>query len=423
MAAGYIYCPCGSGKMYEDCCGKFSNVISLNQLRMRRTGRSLRRKLGDYVGRKEFSGEASRAQELYFQHLDVSIADFGDDFLMERCFEWFVFDFKLHDGERVISKFQRGSSLTRDEKLLLGEWVRAVNGLYEVKAVLPEKLFLEDIITREQIIVMDVNVVKRISPGYILYMRVLQVGVENEFSTSGFALPNYCKKILIKKLFSDALRFWEKRNSPEDWNIYLRERSHIVNGMVMQMTAESDLDWFSEEDEENNNEEMDASDATLLNESDEYHNMDDFLNARCIAAEDFPWREKRYQHVARVLAKELHNQSFNCQQVGNALRLWYDYTSLERPSFRKNEAWVATIMYAVSRLEPGHRQSQNSLAKKYGVSSSTISDKYRSMCKILGLRECDERYSTYYDNVDQHNDDQQADNTVFFLSHYLAKRR
>lgn len=400
-----IPCPCGSGKKYHDCCGKVSNVISLTQLRLRKVGQNLRRKLGDYVGKHEFSKDASKAQELYFRNMDVSIADFDDDFLMERCFEWFIFDFRLPDGDRIINKFRRDPSLSSDEKTLLDGWSQAANSLYEVKAVLPGKLFLEDIFTREQKIVMDINAVREISPGFILYMRVLPVGVENEFSTSGLALPNDCKNILLKKLFSDALRFWENKNCLEDWNVYLRERSHVINSMVMQVTMEPGLEWFDEEEID-----VDVDDEPYKQEIEFSH--------QCIVPEDFPWREVRYQRVARVVAEELYTRSYNCRQVSNALRLWYDYSSLERPSFRKPEAWVATIVYAVFRLENDHRESQNSLAKKYGVSTSTISDKYRSMCKILGLRDCDERYSTCSEKQFR-----RVNNTISFLSHYLAKRR
>jgi len=405
MAGKKIPCPCGSRKTYYQCCGKTSNVISLTQFRLRKVGENLRRKLGDYVGRHEFARDAAIAQELYFRHLDVGITDFDDDFLMERCFEWFIFDFRLPDGDRIIDKFKRDPSLSADEKVLLDGWSRVVNSLYEVKAVFPGKLFLEDLFSREQLVVADINAVREISPGFILYMRVLPVGNENEFSTSGLALPNNCRNKLLKRLFADAFRFWEKGNFAEDWKIYLRECSHVVNSMVMQVTVEPGLEW---------------QDMEEVDFPDEEHYDHEFESGeQVMILEDFPWREVRYQCVARVVAEELYTHSYNYKQVNNALRLWYDYTSLERPSFRKPEAWVATIVYAVSRLEQDHRESQNTLAERYGVSPSTISDKYRSMCKILGLKDCDDRYST----CGRPDQIQRIKNTISFLSHFLFRRK
>ncbi len=399
-----IPCPCGSGKVYEDCCGKISNVVSLTQVRLRKVGQNLRRLLGDYVGRFEYSKDAARAQELYFRHLDVSINDFDDDFLMERCFEWFIFDFRLPDGERIIDKFKGSTSLTGDEKSLLTDWSRAANSLYEVKAVFPGQLFLEDILMHNRVVVSDVNAVREISPGFILYMRVLPVGEENEFSTSGLALPGSCKNILLKKLFADACRFWDSHNYHEDWNLYLRERSHVVNSIIMQITVDSGMDLPEEGNAE-------AQLENLLQAID--------IDENCASPEDFPWREVRYRRVAQEVAEELYSFRYNYRQVSNALRLWYDYSSLERPSFRKPEAWVAAIIYALSRLERDYRENQSSLAERYGISPSTISGKYRSICKILGLKDFDERYST----CGKSDKLCRVGNNVSFLSHYLSKRK
>lgn len=404
MSGGRLPCPCGSGKTYTQCCGKNTNVISLTQFRLCKVGLDLRRKLGDYVGRPEFARDATRAQDLYFRYLDANMDDFDDDFLMERYYEWFIFDFRLPDGDRIIDKFKRSPSLSADEKMLLDDWSRAPNSLYEVKAVFPGKLVLEDLFLRKQLVVTENNAVREINPGFILYMRILPVGEENEFSTSGLALPPSCRNILLKGLFIDASRFWEDENYTKDWYFYLRERSHIVNSMVMQLTIDPVLEWLDIEEEDYPEEEC----------SREFE-----LGYRCVVPEDFPWREPSYQKVAREVAEELFIYKYNCQQVSNALRLWYDYTSLERPSFRKPEAWVATLVYAVSRLEGDGRENQNTLAKRYGVSPSTISGKFRSMCKILGLKECDERYST----CGKSKNSGLVNNAISFLSHYLSKRK
>ncbi len=404
LAKKSMPCPCGSGVEYEVCCGSTSNVVSLTQVRLRKVGQKLRRLLGDYVGRYEFAKDASRAQELYFRHLDVSINDFDDDFLMERCFEWFIFDFRLPDGDRIIDKFKRLTTLSDDEKFLLECWSRAANSLYEVKAVYPGKLFLEDLLLRDQLVVTDVNAVKEINPGFILYMRILPVGDENEFSTSGLALPSNCRSILLKKLFADAFHFWENRNHQEDWKFYLRERSHVVNSVVMQITTDSGLEWLDEDCEEGRPEQL-------------FQEIE--FNSHCKVPEDFPWREARYQRVAREVAEELYTFRYDSQQVSNALRLWYDFTSLERPAFRKPEVWVAAIVYTVSRLEKDDRENQISLAERYGISASTISGKCRSIRKILNLKDCDERYST----CGKSDSIRRVSNTISFLSHYLSKRK
>lgn len=386
MSGWKIPCPCGSGKRYEQCCGKASNVVYLNQARLRKVSRNLRRRLGDYVNRREFNRDAVRAQELYFKHMGDNAPEFDEEFLLERCFEWFIFDFRLPEGDRIIERFSRSAVLSEDEKHLLRAWAQSPNSLYLVKAVMPHKLLLEDLLLRRTLVVTDSSAAKELEPGYVLYMRVLPVGLENEFSTGGLALPPESREILLQRIYHDAARFWRTGNFARDWRLYLQERSHVVNGMILQVTADP-------------------------RPAEKEHDIE----CTPAAPEDFPWRKSCYKQVARSMVEELYAFKYSCHQVNNALRLWYDFTSLEQPSFRKPETWVAALVYTVSRLEGDYRQNQHSLADRYGVSPSTISDKYRSICQILGLEKHDKRYSTGSNQVQKRG----AKNTVTYLWRHL----
>lgn len=391
------FCPCGSGFLYNDCCGKSTNVVSLAQVRWRKTGQLLRRKLGEYIDSAELSKDAYRAQEIYFRYIDFEINDFDNDFLMERCFEWFIFDYRLPEGDRVIERFQTMSFLNKEEKNLLNNWSNAINGLYEVKTVFPGKgLILEDILSKNQLMVMDSNAVKETDCGSILYMRVLPVGNENEFSTSGLALTSSCRDKLIKRLSHDANRYWERVNSCRDWNIYLRERSHIVNSIVMKMTVYPGFDWLEQEESD--------YDSSCLN-----CNETEALHSLMLLSDVFPWREICYRNVARAAAKELYCLNYNHRQVSNAMRMWYDYTCSQSPNFRKPEVWVATIIYAVCKLEQDNRQNRNTLAEKFSISPSTISGKYRSLSDVLGLEKGYKQYS--------------SSSNIAFLSQLFLKRK
>lgn len=230
-------CPCGSGKPYHNCCSR--KVFSLDQVRWRHAGQDLRRRLGDFADQPSFAWEAARAQDLYLDCMDQQLVDRYDDFTMERCFEWFIFDYKMSCGKTVIETFreenlhdlgEKGSELARD-------WANSPISLYEVTMALPgEGLLIRELLGRGVIRVHDVNAASEIVAGSILLMRVLKVGDEYEFSTSGLALPASCKETLLNHLRRDRQEYYDKkRSNVRGWKSYLKERAHKINAFVLEL--------------------------------------------------------------------------------------------------------------------------------------------------------------------------------------------
>ncbi|TEB09552.1 SEC-C domain-containing protein [Pelotomaculum propionicicum] len=230
-------CPCGSGKPYEKCCGRGTVFYSLDQVRWRRAGQDLRRSLGQFADKTTLSWDAARAQDIYLGCLDPALVDSDDDFIMERCFEWFIFDYKLTSGRTVIDTFRKeqpaGSDQRQDQ--LLKDWSSSRISLYEVSSVLPnESIIIKNLLEPGEVTISDVNAAGEIEAGNILLIRILKVGSEYEFSTSGLALPARFKELLLKKLRQDREQYYkEKKNNPRGWASYLKERAHIINAWVL----------------------------------------------------------------------------------------------------------------------------------------------------------------------------------------------
>lgn len=234
-------CPCGSGRPYESCCGKRKVFYSLEQVRWRRAGQDLRRSLGQFADQPSLAWDAARAQDLYLGCLNKHLVDSEDDFIMERCFEWFIFDYRLSNGRTVIETFRKEHPGSIDERqaVLLKEWARSRISLYEVTAVLPDEgIVIKNILDRGDVKVNDVNAAEEIEAGSILLIRILKVGGEYEFSTSGLALPATFKEPLLKKLHRDRENYFrEAKNEIRGWGTYLKERAHIINAWVMDLGA------------------------------------------------------------------------------------------------------------------------------------------------------------------------------------------
>ncbi len=474
--ADYL-CPCGSGKSYRKCCGAREKVVFLEQYRWRRAGQELRRKLGEFADDQCFAQEAVKAQEKYLNCLDPELVDRDDEFTMERCFEWFIFDYILPDGLTIIETFRQNPHLSEREQALLADWAAARVSLYEVLQVLPRKgVVLRDLLRRKEFKVHDINAAAELQPGTILLMRVLKVGDEYEFSTSGLALPGFCKDMLLKKLRRDLRLYARKRNasSREVLNDYLRERSHIINAIVVEMGFNYTLPHLVDDGEGDEYfpplhdalfDRLSARIAQQITEAvlDEYYDrwIDKPVPAldgktpreACRTAEgrarlealfeelemveasrelkgephydlqkvrrklellpadghiepevreqesfkkpeDYQWPAVTHADVARGVVEDLRVRGYGPGQVQGALHLWYDYCSKVRPSFRKPALWVATVVYAMARLERDHRVRQHELAKQYGVAPSSISANFRAMCRALDLVAFDKRYST-----------------------------
>ncbi|MDF9408579.1 SEC-C domain-containing protein [Pelotomaculum isophthalicicum JI] len=242
-------CPCGSGKPYEKCCGESKACCSLDQVRWRRAGQELRRKLGEFADQPSFAWDAARAQDMYLGCMDQRLMLHDDDFTMERCFEWFIFDFYISRGSTIIETFREEYShpLSNYENVLVKEWSRSRISLYEVQMVLPGKgLVIKDLLSRKKLVVHDINAAAEIKSGSILLMRVLKVGDEYEFSTSGLALPDWCKEPLLRRLYQDREDYYNnKMKGVRGWGTYLKERSHKINAWVMELGT--DNTWFNSE--------------------------------------------------------------------------------------------------------------------------------------------------------------------------------
>ncbi|HPU35750.1 MAG TPA: SEC-C metal-binding domain-containing protein [Bacillota bacterium] len=488
-------CPCGSGKPYETCCRDRDRkaVFSLEQARWRRAAQSLRRSLGLYADQPSFAWDTARAQDLYLGCLDQQLTACEDDFTMERCFEWFIFDYKLSSGKTVLETFREENlhNLDRYQLTLARQWTRARISLYEVTGIIPgEGLLIKEIFGRKEILVRDLNAAAEIDVGSILFMRVLKVGEEYEFSTSGLALPCEYGEQLLERLYRDRQEYyWEKNTEPRGWVTYFKERAHVVNAIVMELGFSSTRNGSTASNEEvercailaiddwltslENMQKLDCfriinilkdssgvfRQATIsilgrpctqktcelrpvvgqllltpyfailkantpreMQESKKILALLDELAAQenslipdlggidneepglCLTEgpsgspdrepEKYTWPMPGYAIVAGSVQDGLQALGYTPKQQKGALKLWYDFCSKEHPAIRKTAVWTAAVIYAFARLEMEKGLKQQELAYRYGVSSSTISSRFRLLCQALQLVTFDKRYST-----------------------------
>ncbi len=439
-----------------------NKVICLKQARWRKTGQILRRKLGEFADRAAYFNEASSAQEIYLSSISPDFGDREDDFTMERCFEWFIFDYVMTSGHTLIEDFKADQTFSDMEKQLLENWSYARISVYEVDTILPGRgMVIKDIIHGDEFTVEDSSVADLVELGTLLLMRVLKVGDEYEFSTSGLALPGFCKASLLSKLQEDFSRYCRRKGVPSrnTWNYYLRDRAHKINGWVMEIGINASTPQpvnkknilpFARKLLEQKTEEKLTSDITQKISDvyiDEYY--DKWLDQRipvlgnrtpreaCRSGEgrkkveellremeqveqnrirngeihydldkiryklgmkigtgEFEWTQPAHGRVAADVVEFLKETGFDRKKIEGAVRLWHDYCLAKNPRLRKEQVWVATVIYAIDRMEFNGTVSQQDLARRFGISASTVSANFRIICDTLELMAYDRRYST-----------------------------
>lgn len=479
-------------------------LYSLEQARWQRAGQELRHRLGRFADQPDFANDAAHAQDLYLEYIDKELIDSDDDFIMERCFEWFIFDYRLCSGKTIIETFhdRHRQSLSKHEVALLQKWAISYNSIYEVIEVLPEEgLIIKDIFNPTQIKVSDISASFDMEQGGILLMRVLQVGEEYEFSTNGLALPGELKEPLRQKLQRDWLEVYKgKKISTPRWGYYLKERAHVINAWVMNLgmpNSGSGRDMLGKEamdriaihtitcweevltsikgssrfrligetndalgafqqataailgpgrhtktrnknvkGPEGKDQEPDqaldvlqpvigrlllttrfiivtASTVELLAECRDLllmlfnrfivNGVEHQQKSRHGSAPDegemYTWPSLVYAGVAASIKEELQVFGYTAKQQKGAIKLWYDFCSKEQPTIRKTAVWYATVIYALDWLEKEGHLRQRDLAGRYGIAPSTISSRFRQICRSLNLVPGDRRYSTYPDQT------------------------
>jgi len=401
--------------------------------------------LAEFADSEIFTEEIDIAREIYFSVLDPDLVDEKDDFLMERFFEWFIFDYRIR-GKSILDYFGMTGGLARDEKVLLEKWKRARSSVYQVLQLGNEyEITLRDVIRNKDMKVRDRQAACEIEPGHMLYIRVLPLGEENEFSTGGLILPGYFESYLLNRVKIDAEVFWNKRNRRGSWDIYLRERAHMLNAMVMEMGTL----WELPEEKPDQNVKPGALEiADVEPNRQPADNFLDYFYDRWIhepmdllmgktpleAYKTKPGREKLQKlllklekvgdvgsqpsmdlsvlwkrlsieqdnsdssnkintsdpstvdgGVAALISDGLQKMGYQAQHVSSAVDMWQQYQDLASPTFRKPGAWAAAVIYALAKSQGNDGVNQSLLAQMFNVSATTISNNYSSIRRTLQL--------------------------------------
>jgi tetratricopeptide (TPR) repeat protein len=110
-------------------------------------------------------------------------------------------------------------------------------------------------------------------------------------------------------------------------------------------------------------------------------------------------RDDAREPVLELLERVMREGGFTSEHLARARRLWLDYrTTRDRErAFRapKPDVCAAAIEYAIARLHGLDGVTRASVARRYGVSARSVSERFDDIQVVLALKPDDPRYALY----------------------------
>lgn len=138
------------------------------------------------------------------------------------------------------------------------------------------------------------------------------------------------------------------------------------------------------------------------------------------AAEDLEWLSPKHLEVAQEF-QDYMEDIYDEVIIKLGVYLWHQYCLKKNPKVMKPSVYVATLRYLIDQFIPyGEWVTQNELAEEFGISSSSLSAKYRDMEKVL-KEELDELEEKLANSADEMYDDFQHEGDDEFLVENFAE--
>lgn len=320
-------CPCGSGKMYKDCCG-LKAAVSITHLlenEMDELQKQLIHFAFDY-----FSEEIAEDFELFEEMNEREIEDEQERQFFELIHAiWFSLFEELDDGETILDKFiASGSGKIKRPKLkrILQSWTQARTIAGKVISTNDNKLSVEDGFTGERLETLIIGVPIAIEPGSFFIGIIVPFDQYYVFFPSLFDLPHLKPDYAISFIEDSSLAA-EYESSQEyltDFFMEVLSELPMVGGMV--------------------------------------------------EIEEIDWPAPIYKEVANLFKEKLETLEEPPPVIDMGIVLWFSYCQKEMPRIKNPNLYAAGLHSLLSTVLPMlDPLGKKELASTYNVAATSIS--------------------------------------------------
>ncbi len=224
-------CYCGSGLKYKKCHMKEDQEAEKERSHVQRAAGFIRRDLLKFARDERFAEDFANALPLYWnEYYDASNAEQMSQPEALRFFDWFVFDYTLADGQRLINLYvdEQMADLSVHQQKIAADWLHAEAGtLYELMAYDGQKLQLRDTFTEETFEVYEAGGRGNVELGELILTRLVPVADRLEFSTTSAYLPS-AEITDIKEKIGAAKEAYLAEHPEASHTEFMRRHSHLL---------------------------------------------------------------------------------------------------------------------------------------------------------------------------------------------------
>lgn len=224
-------CYCGSGQKYKKCHMKEDQQKEKDQRAASEGVRYIRRDLLKFARDERFNEDFAKALPIYWNdYYTFENAEEMSQAEALRFFDWFMFDYELSDGRRLINIYydERLDDLSTPQQKALEEWRFAPPAsAYELTGYEGQTLSLKDYFTDENVTIYESGGRGNVEVGEIILGRVVPVMEKAEFSTTAAYLP--ASEIGDVKEKMEAAEAAYKAEHPDaDHEQFMRANNHLL---------------------------------------------------------------------------------------------------------------------------------------------------------------------------------------------------
>ena len=224
-------CYCGSGQKYKKCHMAADKEADQERKRLADAARWLRRDLLKYARDERYAESFALALPVYWNGLyTIENAELMSQNEAYRFIDWFVFDFQLEDGSRLLEIYrnEQYEELAEQQKIVIDTWLETKpSGAYEFLDHDGQVLHVRNFQTGEELDIFEAGGRGPLEPGDLLLGRPVPVQDHLEFSTVVAYLPKDEIADLPEKLDVAKKSFFEQ-NPESTQDEFMRQRGFLI---------------------------------------------------------------------------------------------------------------------------------------------------------------------------------------------------
>ncbi|MBI3913384.1 MAG: SEC-C domain-containing protein [Chloroflexi bacterium] len=225
-------CWCGSGKKYKNC-HLIEDARTESRIRLHQ---NLWQRLDEYALSEPLREDFKTAFKFFCGYaLNVNIEDEDDLVDLHRALDYFVHDYRLPNGQRVIARFlaEHGKRLSPEERALVNNWLDSRLTAFEViELERGSGMRVRDLVSGEEFDVRERRGTEQASRWGVIVTRLLRGSDHYELGGVGLNLPPQYRDWLRGHIAGEWSRY--RFNHPEaTYPEFLHASSQLLNRFIV----------------------------------------------------------------------------------------------------------------------------------------------------------------------------------------------